>query len=198
MRVESSSEDEGAWAMLSFVETPGVVIAWRGTLREYLKLALAGTAPGGWSFLPKGELTLESRCVVVGADIDTDEEAVPRAALKEGCEREGLDGETAESVAGWAREFQDPPSDELLLESFLYYWRYDAFLPSPGAPPPPKMTIEELQHQDDRKLYESLGAESSESGCREEGCKRGAISQSAFCKRHHFEMLMRRKCPFDD
>jgi hypothetical protein len=50
----------------------------------------------------------------------------------------------------------------------------------------------------DRGFYDLLGSERSGTVCRTPGCVRGAVPQSALCKRHHFEALRRRPCPFDD
>jgi len=60
--------------------------------------------------------------------------------------------------------------------------------------PPP---VEDKQRRLDRKFYDSLGPEDSSRPCRREGCQRGAILNSVVCKRHHFEMIERRDCPFD-
>jgi hypothetical protein len=69
-------------------------------------------------------------------DCEVDERGIPVAAIAHGYPKEGLDGATFEDTARWARQFVDPPSDELLLESYLYYLENDAFLPRPDAPPP--------------------------------------------------------------
>jgi len=50
----------------------------------------------------------------------------------------------------------------------------------------------------DRSFYELLGAERSDKPCRQADCPRGAISHSVLCRRHHFEMVRRRPCPFDE
>lgn len=74
----------------------------------------------------------------------------------------------------------------------------------PGCGPP--MSDEErvlLQRQNeefvlaqDKLFYESLGAERSEVPCREDGCKRGAISLSVLCRVHHFESIWHKRSPF--
>jgi hypothetical protein len=58
------------------------------------------------------------------------------SAVRLGFVREGLYTDTLESTADCARSFADPPSDDLLLESFAYYLEFDAFLPKPGYRPP--------------------------------------------------------------
>jgi hypothetical protein len=52
------------------------------------------------------------------------------------------------------------------------------------------------QSEDDRAFYDSLGEERADARCSAEGCSRGAISLSTFCRRHHFEMIMRKPCAF--
>lgn len=53
------------------------------------------------------------------------------------------------------------------------------------------------QRREDWSLYNSLGDEDLLRPCKHEGCKRGAIRFSVLCKRHHFEMLHKRDCPFE-
>jgi hypothetical protein len=75
----------------------------------------------------------------------------------------------------------------------------------PGAPPPRspeevlrrEREIAEWQRQQDLKFYDGLGVERAEVPCRKEGCKRGCVKLSVFCRVHHFESLMHRECPFD-
>jgi hypothetical protein len=50
---------------------------------------------------------------------------------------------------------------------------------------------------EDQAFFERLGDERPEPRCAAQGCSRGAIAQSIFCRRHHFEMVMRRPCPFE-
>jgi hypothetical protein len=62
-----------------------------------------------------------------------------------------------------------------------------------AADPPP---YETPQQRSDREFYERLGSEDLSRPCRRAGCTRGAIPNSVMCKRHHFEMIQRRDCPF--
>lgn len=119
---------------------------WVGTVREYLRLALAGAAPEGWSHLPRSEVTLDTKCVVEHSDDDDEADAI---ADDHGCLRDGLDAASTEGTASWARNLEDPPTDALLLESFLYYLENDAFLPHPGAAAPPALSSEERQREAD-------------------------------------------------
>lgn len=67
-----------------------------------------------------------------------------------------------------------------------FKWAEDA--PSPEL---------DKQRREDWRLYNSLGEEDMLRPCKHEGCKRGAIRFSVLCKRHHFEMLHKRDCPFE-
>jgi hypothetical protein len=57
------------------------------------------------------------------------------SAVRLGFAREGLETDTLESTFDCAKQFVDPPSDDLLVESFCYYLEFDAFLPAPGFRP---------------------------------------------------------------
>jgi hypothetical protein len=61
------------------------------------------------------------------------------------------------------------------------------------APPP---SPAESKHRWDLEFYNRLGLERSDQPCRKEGCPRGAVDQSAYCRVHHFEMVMGKPCPF--
>jgi hypothetical protein len=60
------------------------------------------------------------------------------------------------------------------------------------APPP----LEDRQRRLDREFYNRLGPEDVSHPCRRDGSSRGAIPNSVLCKRHHFEMIKHRDCPF--
>jgi len=49
-----------------------------------------------------------------------------------------------------------------------------------------------------REFFEELGEERQGVPCRSEGCPRGAIDQSVFCRVHHYEMIKKEPCPFAD
>ena len=63
-----------------------------------------------------------------------------------------------------------------------------------AANPPP---VEDRKQKQDRKFYEQLGPEDPMRPCNHVGCSRGAVRLSIMCKRHHYEMIMKRDCPFD-
>jgi hypothetical protein len=105
-----------------------------------------------------------------------------------------LDTATIADTATNARQFRNPPTDDLLLEAFVYYWRFDAWLPYPEAPDPPPW--EEIKKREDREFFEVLGEERCDVPCRSKGCTRGAINHSVFCRVHHYEMIKKEPCPF--
>ena len=170
----------------------------RYTLREVLCRALAGNLPKGWIYLPTSDApSLDTECLLLyEPDGECDDRGIPLAAVGQGFPYEGLDSDTINDTAQRAKQFVNPPPDDLLLESFIYYWRFDSWLPEPGAPDPPPW--EETKMRLDREFYESLGDERGDVECREPGCKRGAIRLSVFCRTHHFESVKRESCPFTD
>jgi len=161
------------------------------TLRFVLKAAAAGKLEDGWAYFRDSENPgLDTVCLMVPFD-DDDLQSIARDL---GYPFEGLDTQTIEDAVSVARHFQADPSDELLLESFVYYWRFDAWLPEPGAAEPPPW--EEAKLKLDREFFESLGPERMDVPCRTEGCMKGAVQHSVFCRRHHFEMVKKDCCPF--
>jgi hypothetical protein len=161
-------------------------------LREALHLAADKSLEIGWLYLPSSDTpTLETQCLLV-----SDAEESETVAKENGFPQEGLDTQTIEDTTQCASQFEQPPSDDLLLESFIYYWRFDAWLPQIGAPEPPPW--EETKRQLDREFYELLGAERQSVPCKKAGCSRGAITSSVFCRVHHFEMIKKEVCPFND
>ncbi|WP_426169040.1 DUF7716 domain-containing protein [Pseudoduganella sp. R-34] len=162
------------------------------TMRFALRAAAAAKLEDGWLYLPCDKNpSLDSACLLVVSDSDDDPQAI---ASEHGFPSEGLDTPTIEDTVNAARQFQDSPSDELMLESFIYYWRFDAWLPEPGAPEPPPW--EEAKLKWDREFFDSLGAERPTEPCHAEGCPRGAIHHSVLCWIHHFEMIRKEPCPF--
>ncbi len=161
------------------------------TMRFALRAAAAGKLEDGWLYFPRSENPgLDTVCVLVTAD-DGDSESVASAL---GFPYVGLDTATIEDTANAARQFQATPSDELLLESFVYYWRFDAWLPEPGAPEPPP--LEEVKLRLDREFFDGLGEERPEVSCKAQACSKGAVQYSIFCRIHHFEMVGKKPCPF--
>jgi len=75
-----------------------------------------------------------------------------------------------------------------------YYIRFDSWPDKLGAPDPPP--AHEIIARLDREFYDALGAERPGSQCRKEGCPRGAVQFSAFCRIHQFENVKKKECPF--
>jgi hypothetical protein len=68
---------------------------------------------------------------------------------------------------------------------------------SPEAREALRRQLAEAELVGDRKFYDALGPELPGDVCRADGCGRGCVRFSVFCKRHHFESLRKRACPFD-
>lgn len=49
---------------------------------------------------------------------------------------------------------------------------------------------------EDREFFDTLGPEVGPERCRESGCRRLRMDPGLYCRCHHFEMVMRRSCPF--
>lgn len=161
-------------------------VEFRAPIGEMLRLAECGELPDGWLHLPAGPIDISSPSLFLASAADkSDPEAY---AAEQGFPREGLDAATLTDIAQWTKhQLAAEPTDEQLLRSFEYYWRFDAFLPSlEAADPPPRRTVlEEL----DRTFFESLGVERQNTECRHPDCSRGTVQFSVFCRRHHFESV---------
>ncbi|MFL6257198.1 MAG: hypothetical protein ACJ74T_19495 [Pyrinomonadaceae bacterium] len=48
----------------------------------------------------------------------------------------------------------------------------------------------------DSKFYESLGEEIGPEVCGWDGCERNRLALSVMCRAHHYEMVLKRPCPF--
>lgn len=166
-------------------------------LRDLLRAALRDELPDGWFYLPESSKIDLSTAVLLIADVDGpegDERGIPRTASDRGFPLEGLDTPTLTDVVQGAAQFASAPSDALLLESFIYYHKFDAFLPQPGTLDPKPWS--EFEHTQDRQFYDSLGPERADVPCREPGCTRGAVAYSVLCRPHHFENIKRKVSPF--
>ncbi|QJR13532.1 DUF7716 domain-containing protein [Usitatibacter palustris] len=162
------------------------------TVRVALREAAERRLEEGWLYLPCSEIpALDSPCVIVSGSDESEE-----VAAKAGFPQEGLYTRDIEDTAKGAVQFEDPPSDDLLLEAFLYYWRFDAWLPHPGASDPP--TTDEWKRNLDREFFDLLGAERADVPCHKQGCPRGAVAHSSLCRIHHFEMVKKEPCPFGE
>ncbi|WP_156416740.1 DUF7716 domain-containing protein [Sphingopyxis sp. A083] len=167
----------------------------RKSLPDMLRAAVSRGLPQGWVYLPDGEITVASDCVLIADEAYQDEEELGVIGRQLGFPREGLDTQTIEDVCDAAARLSASPDDEVCVQAFVYYWKFDAYLPSLGAPDPLPADI--VLRELDREFYDSLGEERAASRCRREGCERGAVNMSAFCRKHHFEMVRLRPCIFE-
>lgn len=168
------------------------------SLRGILRRARSGLEQG-WLFLPESRAwSLDTQAQIIDIDelppSEVDKDGMPVFASKNSLSIT-LESAAIEDIAAYAENLENPPSDELLLESFIYYFEHDAFLPEPGYQPP---STEDSMTSLDRKFYEVLGAERENVPCNNKSCTRGAIANSVYCRVHHFEMIQKKPCPFTD
>jgi hypothetical protein len=166
------------------------------TVIEILRRAVNESLLDGWLFI-NPDLSPEKGGQGMIIDIDALEPDQMDGDDPQIAKQLGLDvtveSSTVEDIARAAVRLEMPLSDETLLEAFYYYLENDSFLPKKGYRPLP---FEESQKQIYLDFYNRLGEESATEKCRQEGCQRGRIRAGIFCKVHHFEMIMKRPCPF--
>jgi hypothetical protein len=143
------------------------------------------------------DLSLDTDCAlaVVGIDEDSEEldEIIP-AELQERGLRTTIDYETVKASINWADRLAGQQDDDAAAEMIRYYIQFDSWPDRLGAPDPP--SPEEIIARLDREFFDSLGTERDGTTCRREGCTRGAVQFSAFCRIHHFENVKKKPCPF--
>ncbi len=146
--------------------------------------AKSGQLPKGFIYLPDNyEWNLNSPCVIANID---DASIFKSSGL-------------TYTFASWfiseiiekASAIQKPLLNETIVKAMIYYLEYEVFLPDLEATPPIEIQIDE-----DLLFYDSLGLERIEVNCKNLYCKRGAIKGSAFCRTHHFEMVLKKACRF--
>jgi hypothetical protein len=167
------------------------------TLRDILRQATA-KQPDAWLYLPGDvkQWTLDTEAFLLNPEFEDgqDDPILPDSLAHKGL-REALDTPTITDCVQWADRLAGRPDDDIRFESFIYYVRFDAFLPKIGAPDPPPP--DEIMRRLDAEFYDKLGAEDLTRPCKHDGCSRGAVRFSVLCRRHHFEMIKHRECPFD-
>jgi hypothetical protein len=155
--------------------------------------------PKGWLFLPNTQnWTIKTKGIVIDIDSLAESEVNENDTPIFADEKDliiTLDGGTLESIYVCVARLEDPPTDRTLLEAFIYYYEFDAFLPELGAADSPPTEV--IIHNRDRQFYDSLGEESLNSKCKQNSCDRGIINFSVFCRIHHFESIKEKPCPFD-
>ena len=167
------------------------------TLREVFQHAKQRTLPKEWLYLPADlEWTPDTDGVFLDWESeDKDVDEIPLVAKRRNL-RETLDDGTIEEVVDWADRLAGREDTAARLEVFRYYVRFDAFPDRLGAPDPPP--ADEIMRRLDREFYDSLGGERADARCRHDGCDRGTIEFSVFCRVHHFEQVRKKPCPFLD
>jgi hypothetical protein len=165
----------------------------RGSVAGMIRSAANDELPHGWLYLPKGEITANTECLLL-AGIETDD--LPNTAATLGFPHEGLTTDDLKDLFQWARRLVVDPSDPVLMRAFNYYLKFDAYPSGIDAPDPPPPEV--AQADLDRQFLQSLGDERQHIACRKAGCERGAVALSVFCRRHHFESVKQRPYPFQD
>ena len=172
------------------------------TLTRFIDLIRdAGKAiPKGWLFLPKNkQWTLNTQGVIISINSLYDSEVTkddkPLFAENNNL-ISTLDGGTLQDIYECALRLEEPLSDDTLFEAFIFYYRFDAFLPNIGAANPPSTEV--VIRNMDREFYDLLGDESKSTKCKHTTCDRGTVRLSVFCRIHHFESIQQKTCPFDD
>lgn len=158
-------------------------------LSDLLERAARGIVPRGWLYLPNDWRVWNADTpayMVDDSDAEDRDEELSRIGY---CST--IDAGMIEDLGLASFE-----SFNGRLEALIYYVRFDAFLPAPGAPDPPPPA--ELLMLQDRRFYYVLGDEREDVRCQTIGCSRGAVRFSVMCKAHHFEQVKRRPCPFNE
>ena len=128
-------------------------------------------------------------------DEDTDEEIDP-AGFVERELQSTIDVDTVSQCIEWADRLSGKKDDDAALDIIRYYIRFDTWPQTLNAPDPPP--LEESLRRIDRDFANMLGPEDAVKECRRDGCQRGTVKLSVFCRRHHFENVRKRPYPFDD
>lgn len=110
--------------------------------------------------------------------------------------RSTIDKDAVDGCIKYADRLAGKTDDEAAAKIIQYYIRFDN-VPDTLDAPDPLPAAESLRHFD-RQFCDKLGPEDSSRQCRHEGCHRGTIDVSVFCRRHHFESIRGRPYPFDD
>lgn len=105
-----------------------------------------------------------------------------------------IDVDTVVHSIEWADRLSGSKDNSSALDIIRYYIRFDAWPETLNAPDPPSQ--DETLRRLDRAFSDKLGPEDPTKQCRRNGCDRGTVKLSAFCRRHHFENIRNRPYPF--
>lgn len=141
------------------------------------------------------DLSLETDADLGSSEFDkaSDEEIDPPGFGDRGL-RSTIDKATLEDCLEWADRLAGDSIDAAAADVIRYYIRFDAFPQMLNAPDPPPADV--WLRRLDHDFCEKLGQEDAKTRCRYEGCGRGTVKLSAFCRRHHFENVTRRVYPY--
>jgi hypothetical protein len=126
---------------------------------------------------------------------DTDDEVEPPGFADRGLQS-AIDVNTLSHCIDWADRLSGLQDDKAALDVIRYYIRFDAWPETLTAPDPPP--VDEVLRRLDRDFANQLGPEDPSKKCRRDGCGRGVVKLSVFCRRHQFENVKKRAYPFDD
>lgn len=143
------------------------------------------------------DLTLETEADLGRPDFDDNSpEEIPPAGFAERGLSSTIDLETVRTCINWADQLSGSQDNAAALDIIRYYIRFDAWPQTLNAPDPP--SPEESFRLFARGFCDKLGPENAAKECRREGCHRGVVKFSVFCRRHHFEKVYNRPYPFED
>jgi hypothetical protein len=128
-------------------------------------------------------------------DDDADKEIEPAGFVERGLQST-IDVETVKECIKWADRLSSSQDSNAVLDVLRYYIRFDAFPETLNPPDPPP--FDDWLRQLDLEFCDKLGPEDPSNKCRREGCIRGVVKLSVFCRHHHFENIQKRQYPFDD
>jgi hypothetical protein len=165
------------------------------TPRDAFESVRLGRSNGSWLYLvePPTKSDLDSECFFHDGPED-DDDGEGKLMIRGRWFSPHLDSDSIEGCVKWADRLAGKRNDLARLEIFRYYFRFDSFPERLGAPDPPPP--EESMRIQDLKWYDELGPENQAKRCKRENCDRGVVRFSAFCRPHHFEMMLKRPCPF--
>jgi hypothetical protein len=171
-----------------------------GTLRNVIqRIRNHQTANGDWLYIAgdPADLTLNTEADLGCPEFDEehDEETAPPGFSERGL-RSTIDVDTLSTSIGWADRLSGTQDDTAALDIIRYYIRFDAWPETLNAPDLPPH--DEILCRFDREFVDKLGAEDPSKYCRRDGCNRGVVKFSVFCRRHHFENMRQRPYPFND
>jgi len=170
------------------------------TLSEIITMVRDGNGPERHWYFIRGaaeELTCDTECEFAEIAYENGVGIHP-AEIEERGPYSKIDSVSLEATIQFADRLSGGFDNEAACDVIRYYLRFESWPDRIGAPDPLSEEEELAQElaQEDREFYDSLGQERSGTQCRREGCSRGAVAFSAFCRIHQFENVQKRACPF--